>query len=240
VGVARTAIALFLFLLATFNREVASHLVRTWNGFSPWYPIGLLILLLLFTGAKVNYEMFMSLKDAQRVLEVDEGIPPGPPVVMGDDTFSRVVAVSFDAAYDIIKPRPQDVFKYEKRGFERIFVEHQGLSCQIVIGGTSDKPDIVPMRRRKIGEGSKKLLRTAYTKSARPDLGSCFIYDASSDHPTINLDEGTELVGYYSIEAVKELYGNQLAVPHPTERNLHWLTELGKGWAVDIIERNLA
>ncbi len=196
VGVARTAVALFLFLLATFNREVASHLVRTWNGFSPWYPIGLLILLLLFTGAKANYEMFRGVKDAQRVLEVDEGIPPGPPVVMGDHTFNRAVAVSFDAASDIIKPRPQDVFKYEKRGFERVFVEHQGLSCQVVIGGTSDKPDIVPMRRRKIGEGSKKLLHTAYSKSVRSDLGYCFDYDALSEHPTISLYDGTDLVDY--------------------------------------------
>ena len=96
-----------------------------------------------------------------------------------------------------------------------------------------------PCASQENWRGVKELLRTAYSKSARPDLGYCFIYDALSDQPTISLDDGTELGGYYSVEAVKELYGYQLAVPHPTERNPHWLTELGKGWAMDIIERKL-
>jgi hypothetical protein len=33
--------------------------------------------------------------------------------------------------------------------------------------------------------------------------------------------------------------GSIFPVPHPTERNFYWLTEIGKGWAQDVIDRNL-
>lgn len=95
------------------------------------------------------------------------------------------------------------------------------------------------MRRPKISEGAKKVLRTAYSRSTCPELGYCFEYNAGSDNPIVRLDDGSQLEGYYAIESLKDLYRNQLAVPHPTERNLYWLTETGKGWAQDIIERNL-
>jgi len=238
-GRIRTAVALVVFFLTAFNREWVSYVVSTWSGFSPWYALGLLIVFLLYEMARVNYQQVVDLESASRVLKTGELVPLGPPVVMRDSTFDREVAVGFSAAYDVIKPGPQDVFKYERRGFERIFIESQGLSCQVVIGGSADRPGNVPMRRKKIGEGAKKLLRTAYNRSARPDIGYCFVYDALSDNPTIRLDDGTELVGYYAIEAVKDLNTNRLAVVHPTEPNLHWLTELGKGWALDIIERGL-
>ncbi len=166
-------------------------------------------------------------------------IPPGPPLVMRDRDFEKDIGADRTVEYEIIKPTPDSVVKYERRGFERIYITHRGQSCQVVIDGTADKPDLVPLQRKKIREGAKKVLRTAYSRSARPDLGYCFVYDALSENPTVSLDDGTQLEGYYATEALKDLYGNQLAVPHPTERDLYWLTETGKGWAQDIIERRL-
>lgn len=236
-GRVHTGVGLLLFLIAAFNQAWASLIVKTWNGISPWYSVGVLVVFLLYEVARVNYQTFQTARPA--VGPDESTIAPGPPIPMGDGDFDREFGTSLGTAYEIIKPSAQDVFKYERRGFERVFTVHQGLMCQIVIGRSADRPDNVPLRRSRIKDDAKKVLRTAYSHSVRPDLGYCFAYDALSDNPSLRLDDGTQLEGYYLIEALKDLYGNQLAVPHPTERNLYWLTEIGKGWAQDVIDRNL-
>jgi hypothetical protein len=217
-GRVHTAVGLILFLVTAFNRAVASYIVKTWSGISPWYSVGVILLFLLYEVARVNHEMFRNLGGTRRTVEVEGLIPPGPKIPMKDGDFDREVGVSLGTVYEIIKPSPQDVFKYERRGFERIFIEHQGLSCQVIIGRSADYPEIVPLRRKKITEAARKLIRTAYVRSARSDIGYCFVYDALVENPTVSLDDGTELVGYYAVEAVKELYANQLAVSSPDRK----------------------
>lgn len=212
--------------------------MKAWSGFSPWYALGIVAFFLLYEMARVNYEMIRD-QSVRLTVEANVPIPTGPPRVMRDRDFDREFGAFLSSGYDVIKPGPEDVFKYERRGFERIFAEHRGQSCQVVIGGTADKPHNVPMQRIKITDSAKKLLRTAYTRSVRPDIGYCFICDTGSDRPTIRLDDGSELLGYQAIEVLKELNSNGLNASHPTERNLHCLTKLGEGWALDMIERRL-
>jgi len=61
-GRTRTAAALFLFFLVLFNGELASRVVKTWTGFSPWYSLWFLILFFFIEVARVNYHMVKDLE----------------------------------------------------------------------------------------------------------------------------------------------------------------------------------
>jgi hypothetical protein len=77
--------------------------VRTWNGISPWYSVGVLILFLLYEVARVNYEMFQT---PRRAVGVQAPIPVGPPLAIRDDDFDREFGASLRRAYEIIKAVP--------------------------------------------------------------------------------------------------------------------------------------
>jgi hypothetical protein len=70
----QTAVGVAFFLLALLNRDLGKHVTKVWDGFSPWYavvPIGVLVFYELL---KSNYARFRRLEQALDGAEESEGV----------------------------------------------------------------------------------------------------------------------------------------------------------------------
>ena len=75
------------------------------------------------------------------------------PILMSLDQYERERAKQLrEEGYEVALPSPDRVYLLEKQGWERDNIEHQGQIRAIVVGGSFQKPDNIPMRKKKPGK----------------------------------------------------------------------------------------
>jgi hypothetical protein len=185
----------------------------------------------------VRSPTLLASSDAGGVFQVGTPLPTLGPLLMRHDDYVRDVKAPLEADnWEIVEPDQVGVYTWERRGYQLVYKEHQGLSRQVVYGGTAAHPSNVPMRRKRIAEDTKRLLRTAY-RNAESGSEYCVPCVMTSNGPSIILDDGTSLVTHKARDALQEAQNYGLLIHRGVERDLYCLTELGKATARDYSER---